>query len=472
MKAFIETGTVTRHGRPVLRVDDAYVDPVAGDAVVVRGHEVFDLRVEGVDGAVVVTQLQRLRRGPVGGDAAPWVWDLLDRLDGLGLVDDRDDGRDVVEREGSDIRGAIAECAGWVLEVSVYGRVAAAARRLRDEGLAPSLQIDEPLPWVSDGNGGANVPLTALALQLRYLRSSARLSFAAVRWLLCEVIGEDPVPWAGVVESRCGTEEDPACAVAAVNATASLLALATRGDATRLLVPPRGPAAARLSGADHVLRVEEAVQAAMATLGRDSVAEVLARRRPPASFSVAVVVEQCHLSRRIVETILPAMAARLRPSIRDQLFTWFADEVALRAGEEAACRAVGVDAAALDHHLPLPWLQVFVDAYLAVAQVDTGAFLAAAMVVDGAERFGIRGLLARDGDAEPARAHRRARALLGDVPSVSAFRHRSVVESVVLLAEMAERAWQLLLDLHTDTRAARWLPPAYRRRSVPALPGR
>jgi hypothetical protein len=392
-------------------------------------------------------------------------------------LDDRDDdGREAVEREGADVRGAIAECADWLAALPSRRPAAAAARRLRDEGLAPSLQIDEPLPWVSDGRGGANVPLTALALQLRYLRTSARLCFAAVRWLLCEVIGEDPVPWAGVVESRCGAEEDPAYAVAAVNATACLLALSTRPDATRLLAPPRSPAAARLSGRAHGRRVEEAVRTARAGLGADAVAQALARHSPTAAFRRDAVVEQCLVARRFAGTILPALTGRLRPPIHRQLSAAFGDETRQVAFEEAACRAAGIDRRVLDDRLALPWFQVFVDAYLAIAQADTGAFLAAAMVTEGrpGDLFGIRRLL---GDAEgpgpdgPADHRARARALLVEVPSVTAFRHRSVVESVVLLAELAERAWRLLLDLHADPREGRWLPPAYHRRPAPGRPG-
>jgi hypothetical protein len=83
---------------------------------------------------------------------------------GVDVAEDRVDGTDTVEHDAARVRDAIAELTGWLEDACVPGRVAVAARRLRDEGLAPSLQIDEPLPWVSDGCGGANVPLTALAL--------------------------------------------------------------------------------------------------------------------------------------------------------------------------------------------------------------------------------------------------------------------------------------------------------------------
>jgi hypothetical protein len=395
-------------------------------------------------------------------------------LDGPGAPAGRDDGAAVAEREAAEIQAAVAECAGWLTGIKARSQAAAAARRLRDEGLAPSLQIDEPLPWVSDGRGGANVPLTALALQLRYLRTSARLAYAAVRWLLSEAVGEDPVPWAGVVESRCGTEEDPAYAVATVHATAALLALATRADATRRLTPPRGPAAARLTGAAHVHRVEEALRGAVADLGPEAAAAVAARQAPGPAHGTAVLIEQAHLSRRLGEVVLPALTARLRPTIRARLVAVAEDEAAQRARIEGACRSAGIDPAGLETHLPLPWFQVLVDAFLAVAQADNGAFLAAVMLVDGGpgDRFGLR---RRPGPGEPdpgiSAAARRAAPLLAAVPSVTAFRHRSVVESVVLLAELAERAWRLLLDLHTDPRTSRWLPPAYHRRIVPVASG-
>jgi hypothetical protein len=392
---------------------------------------------------------------------------------------ERESGAGSVERDATEVRDAIAELTGWLAGASAPGRVAAAARRLRDEGLAPSLQIDEPLPWVSDGSGGANVPLTALALQLRYLRTSARLSYAAVRWLLSEAIGEDPVPWAGVVESRCGTEEDPGYAVAAVNATASLLVLASRPDATRLLTPPRTVTAARLSGTAHARRVEESVTAAVAELGSDTFTGVVGCLPAPPSLVGAAAIERCRLTRRLVEAVLPAMTARLRPAIRRELLALHDDELTRLAQEEEACRSYGIDTSRLDSHLPLPWFQVFVDAHLAIAQADIGAFLAAVMLTEPqpGDRFGIRRRLPPEHVAHvgeppiepvpPARAH----ALLAGVPSVTAFRHRSVVESVVLLAEVAERAWRLLFDLHTDHRAGRWLPPAYHRRSLPGAPG-
>jgi hypothetical protein len=409
--------------------------------------------------------------------------------------DPGDAGVAAVGRDAGEVRAAIAELTGWLADAAAPGRVAVAARRLRDEGLAPSLQIDEPLPWVSDGGGGANVPLTALALQLRYLRTSARLSYAAVRWLLSEAMGEDPVPWAGVVESRCGTEEDPGYAVAAVNATAALLVLACRPDATRQITAPPHPSpvrsasgvrtgnptggvrpatAARLSGWAHAVRVEEAVQQAVAELGADTFAGTLRRIPVPASLVAAATIERCRLSRRLVEGVLPAMTARLRPGIRRELLALHADELARLAQEEEACRAIGVDARRIEQHLPLPWFQVFVDAHLAVAQADIGSFLASVMLTEPwpGDRVGIRRrfpLADPPAGAEPVSS--RARALLSEVPSVSAFRHRSVIESVILLAEVAERAWRLLLDLHTDHRAGRWLPPAYHRRSLPGVSG-
>jgi hypothetical protein len=394
-------------------------------------------------------------------------------------ADERTDGAGAVERDAREVRDAIAELTGWLADASAPGRVATAARRLRDEGLAPSLQIDEPLPWVSDGNGGANVPLTALALQLRYLRTSARLSYAAVRWLLSEAIGEDPVPWAGVVESRCGAEEDPGYAVAAVNATAALLVLATRPDATRWLTAPRAASPARLSGPAHARRVEEALRVSVDELGTDTVAGILGRMPTPPSLMGAAAVERCLLTRRLVEAVLPAMTARLRPAIRRELLALHADELARLAQEEEACRSLGIEGRRLDTHLPLPWFQVFVDAHLAIAQADIGAFLAAVALTEPhpGDDIGVRRRHPTVTSTAPSApttdgvASVRSRALLGELPSVTAFRHRSVVESVVLLAEVAERAWRLLLDLHTDHRAGRWLPPAYHRRSLSGLPG-
>jgi hypothetical protein len=394
--------------------------------------------------------------------------------------DDREDGREAADHDAGDVRDAIEELSGWLEDACVPGRVAAAARRLRDEGLAPSLQIDEPLPWVSDGTGGANVPLTALALQLRYLRSSARLSYASVRWLLSEAIGEDPVPWAGVVESRCGTEEDAGYAVAAVNATAALLAMATRPDSARWITPPRSGAPFRLSGLAHALRIEEALRSAVDDLGTDTVAGILGRMPAPPSLAAAAAIERCLLTRRLVEAVLPAMTARLRPAIRRELLALHADELTRLTQEEEACRALGVDGYRLDNHLPLPWFQVFVDAHLAVAQADLGAFLAAVVLTEPqpGDDLGVRRRMSGRGSDEPPSGPRpelppacRSRALLSELPSVTAFRHRSVIESVVLLAELAERAWRLLLDLHTDHRAGRWLPPAYHRRSLPGVPG-
>jgi hypothetical protein len=425
-----------------------------------------------------VGELQRCRHGDVTPDAGPWVRELIDQLALLGLVHERDDGSAAVEREAALIRDAIGECRRWLAGASAGGQVAAAARRLRDEGLAPSLQIDEPLPWVSDGRGGANVPLTALALALRYQRASARLSYAAVRWLLSEAIGEDPVPWAGVVESRCGTDEDPGYAVAAVNATAALLVLATRPDATQWLTPPRSPAASRLSGLAHAARLEEALVSATAGLGPDALGDVA--ERPPSLLS-AMTIERCLLARRTVDSVLPALTARLRAPIRRELLALEAVERDRLLLDEATCRAEGVDPHRLDTHLALPWFQVLIDALLAVAQADTGAFLAAVLLTDGrpGDPFGLRRRLGPagtnpgdpPGDTADDAVARRARVMLGQVPSVTAFRHRRVVESVVLLAEMAERGWRLLVDVHTDHRAGRWLPPAYHRRSLRGAPG-
>lgn len=424
------------------------------------------------------------------------------RLAEPGPPPDRGDGRTAVEREAADVRRAIAECTDWLaspasvlltkrpaerppvpgLDLGVGSArrsTAAAARRLRDEGLSPSLQIDEPLPWVSDGRGGASTPLTALALQLRYLRTSARLSYAAVRWLLSAVIGEDPIPWAGVVESRCGAEEDPLAAVAAVNATASLLRLSTRADTSRLLVPPRSPATARLSGRAHGHRVEEALRAAIATLAPEPFVDTIARRSPPTAFVRAAIVEQAWLVRHHDEALLPALTARLRPPIRRHLLACQADGARWRGQAEIAGAEVGVSPTELDGHLPLPWFQVLLDACLGIAQVDPGSLLAGLLITRGGpgDPFGMRRALlgpgggpAHAGDEDaPVAYDERARALLDEVPSVTAFRHRSVVETVVLLAEMAERAWRLLLELHTDPAAGRWLPPAYHRGSW--LPG-
>ena len=121
-----------------------------------------------------------------------------------------------------------------------------------------------------------------------------------------------------------------------------------------------------------------------------------------------------------------------------------------QAREEGALRAVGVDPAQLDERLPLPWFQVLVGAYLAVAQADTSSFLAAITLAGGGagELVGP----SRPGDRPTDVPAGRARRLLAEIPSVTAFGHRSVVESVVLLTEMAERAWGLLLDLHEDPR--------------------
>lgn len=477
---------LSRYRQLRVRVDDAYVDRNTNSVVIGRGDEFFDVAIDGVDPARVVSRVLDLRRrSPSPGDD-PWVVEMLEMLDELGLLDDASDGTAVSVAEQQDLAVAVGDGVAWL-----DSRLPLAARVLACDvvGVAEDLR-SVGLPYAPGGAAPTNVPLTLLALQLRYWRGGAQLAEAAVRWLLADVSGgSDASLWQDRVALLSGGEHDSGYAVDAVHSACALLMLASRDDAALWASVATRPEPERMSGISHVLRTEEAVRDAVASMSERTYQSVLEQGDHPRSFTEATFVEQYYVTSRFVDAITPAMAARLRPALRERIFRYFAEEVGHEVMERATCVALGVPDERIENYLPMPYFLGFIEAFVVVAGIDPLTFLTSVMVTEGlpGDPFGINDLLGDPSSYGPEfesvfRHHEGindsvshallARALLSEVPSVSRERHRAAVDATVFLTEVAERAWQLLMDFHTDGSWASCLPPAYQQRSSMATAAR
>jgi hypothetical protein len=475
----MEPWRFSRYQKPYLAVDEVYLDPEAGGVVIVAAEEVFDVAVEGVATDEVLRRLRELR------DPASTLWPELARaedgewgelahtLDILGLVANSDTGGAAIaaqeaERLGSAVEslvGWLSGSASWSVE-ALRAAVAALATAAQPADRVPSVRLD----------GEVNMPLTALSLQRRYWTTSAPLLAAAVELLLVRVAGADAGPAAARLAELAGGPEEPHDAEAALYGAAALLALSTRPDAARVCSAP-DPLDARVSGMNLVLAAESAARKALAEIGPTPYVEALREGTAPASFVPGAAAEEYRITRRFVETIVPALVRRLREPLRGLAFRYYKEEYGHEAYERATCVAMGLKAERLDEGFPSPYHLAYVDNFIALAQSDVVTHLASVMVTEGlpGDPFGINDLIdtSRFGPefAEIYRKHEKAnitlghdslaRLLLAEVPSVSASQGSATLDGIVYLIELTHRAWSLLYALHSDGPWARWVPPRF-----------
>jgi hypothetical protein len=477
----MEPWRFSRYQKPYLSVDDVYVDAEAGGVVIVADEEVFDVAVDGARPAEVLRRLRELR------DPASALWPelagasdgdewggLAHTLDILGLLANADSGGTAFAAdEAGGLRTTIGALAGWLAGNPLWS-----AEKLSQSlaALRGAHRADGRLPLVRV-RGVVNMPLTALNLQRQYWATSAPLLAAAVDLLVDRVAGADSGPAAARLADQAGGPEEPRDAEAALYGAAALLALSTRPDAARTCSAPAPVAEDRVSGMNLVLAAERAARRALAEIGPAPYIEALRDKSAPASFVPAAAAEEYRITRRFVETIVPALVRRLREPLRGLAFRYYKEEYGHEAYERATCVAMGLDAGSLDEGLPTPYHLAYVDNFIALAQSDVVTHMASVMVTEGlpGDPFGINDLIdtGRFGPefAEVYRKHEKAnivlahdslaRLLLAEVPSVSARQAAATLDAIVYLIELTHRAWSLLFALHCDGPWAGWVPPRF-----------
>ena len=115
---------------------------------------------------------------------------MIRALDIAGLIDDLDDGSAAAALELSRIQATVTAARDWLESSGLVSQslVRRASEVVRGAG-DPWPGVSRVIPPGSDHAG--NFPLLALALRARYWRAKARLSAAAVEWLLAVMIDED-----------------------------------------------------------------------------------------------------------------------------------------------------------------------------------------------------------------------------------------------------------------------------------------
>jgi hypothetical protein len=194
---------------------------------------------------------------------------------------------------------------------------------------------------------------------------------------------------------------------------------------------------------------------------------------------VGAFVEEYRITRRFVETIVPALARRFRDPLRDRVFRYYREEYGHEAYERASCLAMGVPPERLDAGHPLPYHLAYVDNFVSFAQSDAVTYLTSVMVTERlpGDPSGINDLIDADEFGEEfARVFRKheavndalahdslSRHFLAEIPSVTPAQSAATLDCVVYLIELTHRAWSLLYDVHTDGPWAQALPPGLAR---------
>jgi len=482
--------------RPFLRVDEVRVEP-AGVVVLRREEQTYELDSSAdIDVRLLVSLLAALRDpasavwATLRGDS-PWQG-LMEYLDQYGLLAEADDWIDTC-RSADELEWTrlVADAAGWLSDAAVrlaaVGRVdllrstADTALRLADVLLLDQITESDPdlLPHDRGQNDqhlvdarppGDLLVATVLDYQLRHWRRTAPHSLALTCLVLRRVdelaltapVG--PAEAASALLARlAGGAYEPADAAAHLTCLTSLLVRAAGTRAGRVL---HGLATARssaCSGINLMLDGEALSVRALRRLGRSHYHEALLGEAPPRRLAMGTYVEQYHTTRRFVEIILPMLGKRLRSSLRDGLFSYYAEEVGHEAFELDTCLALGLDRDAVVSAVPLPAFTAYLDVFAHVAEVDPVGFLVSVMVTEGlpGTRTPVNDLLEAAGalDGTPAaeimRRHEEvnveldhttlARRLLAAVNSVAPATQRRALDHMLLLLELNFRAWE---DLH------------------------
>lgn len=479
----MEPWELSKYERPYLVADEIRADVAARSVEVLAFGETYDIDVPDADVAELAECLLELR------DPANPQWrrlltspdhtdlrELLDMLDGLGLVGSWDSGgTQVAADEENAVREVIGELSRWL--------TSSAASRSRP---AMTASIEAVLsrgrqPW-ADGlpvvslDGQPNFPLTTLALQRHYWGRNAFLAQAAVNYLFAQVTGQEDEAASRALADLAGGPEGPDSAIQAVCTAASLVALSASPGASITFTQATKPTS-RMSGINLVLEAERTSRAVLERIGPPRYVDALERGEYPDSYMRGVFLEEFYVNRRFVETICPALIRPFRDPLRDRLFRYYNEELGHEELERASCRALGITDAQIDSYLSLPYHASYVNSFVAIGQEYPFGYLSSIMVTEGlpGEPYGMNDLIDVDRfGAEFAKVFREhekvddsmrhetlARHLMAAVPSVSPSQCVVALNCVAYLTELTHRAWDLLFDVHAGGPLAMALPPHY-----------
>ena len=493
--------SLASYRRPFLRIDDVRVEPT-GMVVLQWKEQVYELEASGGGGSVHLAALLAAIRDPASAAWSalqadgPWQ-DLAEQLDQYGLLaeaDDLVDARRLAEEQ--ELAELIEAAAGWLSKA--VERMAAVGRLDALRGAADSVlrladallfcQIAESdsdlLPHdvgMSDRQPLAARPpsdlffATVLDHQLRHWRRSAPHSLAMTCLALRRARGLLSTAPSGLSDAAsallprlAGGPYEPTDAAVHLTCLTSLLVQASGSEARRVLDDLVTARSSVCSGINLMLEGEALAVRALRRLGPSRYHQALLTGAPPQRLAIGTYVEQYHITRRFVEIILPVLGKRLRTPLRDQLFSYYAEEVGHETFEMDTCLALGLGEDAITGAVPLPAFTAYIDVFAHVAEVDPIGFLTSVMVTEGlpGTRTPVNDLLeaagALDGTpaAEVMRRHEEvnleldhttlARRLLAEVPVISPAAQMRALDHMLLLLELNFRAWEELYMYYTD----------------------
>jgi hypothetical protein len=252
-----------------------------------------------------------------------------------------------------------------------------------------------------------------------------------------------------------------------LNSLAVFLLLAASPDSPRIGNAPSG-VTQRQSGLNLMIEAEHLALELLAVLGPSRYQRALEEGRAVRRLAEGTYLHQYYVSRRFVEVITPMMLKRLRAPLRAKVFEYFGEELGHEELELAACRSVGLDPAAVEAALPLPFFAVYLEVFTALAEVDPIGFLLSILVTEGLpgthtpvnEAFEKHGIVTAAEAGEAIHQHEQlnltldhstmARRLILEVPSVSPAEQRIALDHFAFLLELNNRAWNMLYDYYVD----------------------
>ncbi|HEY0166887.1 MAG TPA: iron-containing redox enzyme family protein [Jatrophihabitans sp.] len=489
------TWSLASYRKPFLQVAEVQTDP-SGEILLCAAEETFELGPpDGVSQQAMARLLSSMRdpehevwlelRKP-----SPWS-KLVESLDVFGLIAEADDQLSAVA----------------AAETDRYLELAAQARRWLDElsELAPAPMADRLATVLGSTLAHAHSLLIELASELGLSGLPAAGGAARIRpatdfyghlvdqllthWrytapaavlLTCLALREaDPAGGDGELALRLLAELAGGPYDLAETATQLSCLVVTLGRAAgpgndRLLeLSAADTATGPCSGTNLALAGERLAVRGLRVLGPSSYHRTLGSGAPsdgdrPDRLALGTYLEQYLITRRFVEIILPLLAKRLRPELRDSLFRYYAEEVGHEVFELQTCLALGLTESEVVLATALPAWVTYLDVFARIAATDPVGFLASVMVTEGlpGTRTPVNDLLEQAGAlagtdaAQVMRQHEEvnveldhttmARRLLAQVPVVSPAGQRRAMDHLLFLLELNFRAWEELHWYYTD----------------------